>query len=271
MNEPIRMLIVDNGSDNFDEISDIASLFADVTIRNLGFNFGLAHAQNVGLNYAIDNHFEFALLLDQDSLPQIGFVMRSIQAFKLTDPQGLVVAAVAPRFFDAATGYIYPFVRFDSFSVVVFEPTKPLEDISLMISSGSMLRVRLLLKIGLMNESFFIDHIDTEWCLRAKFAGFSLIGVSDNVMRHSVGDSTIRVFGRHLPAHNPERRYLSTRNLYYLIFHTRAPFPWKLKEFFSSFLKLAVSLWKCNNRMAHIRSFLLGAFDGIDNNFSRKK
>ena len=259
----------DNGSCNLGDISDQMIAYPEVEFVNLKNNYGLAYAQNIGLKHALKHHFEFALLLDQDSLPQTGFVERALQAFENSDPQGAAVAAVAPRFFDAQTGYLYPFVRFGTFSVVVFEPSNALEDISLMISSGSMLRVSVLEKIGLMNELFFIDHVDTEWCLRATYRGYRLVGVADNMMRHSVGDSTIHIYGRYLPVHSPARRYFATRNLYYLIFHERASLPWKFKEFVSSFVKLVISMIVKEDRTSHIRSFFLGALDGLTSNFSR--
>lgn len=268
-NEPIKLLVVDNGSFNLCEISHQLIEYPELEFINLKHNYGLAYAQNIGLKYALKHRFEFALLLDQDSLPQTGFVQRALQAFKISDPQGAVVAAVAPRFFDAQTGYLYPFVRFGRLSVVVFEPSQTLENISLLISSGSMLRVSVLDKIGLMNELFFIDHIDTEWCLRAIHKGFRLVGVADNLMRHSVGDSTIHMFGRYLPVHSPARRYFATRNLYYLIFYENASLPWKLKEFVSSIAKLAISIMKNKDRYSHVRSFFLGVWDGISSNFSR--
>jgi rhamnosyltransferase len=267
--EPVGLVVVDNGSRNLTEISVLMRWHPEALFISLGDNLGLAYAQNIGLKHALGEGFEFALLLDQDSLPDSGFVRKAVQAFSALDPLGVNVAGVAPRFFDSRTGYSFPFIRFKRCSVVVFEPCQRLEYVSLLISSGSMLRTSMLRNIGLMNEAFFIDHIDTEWCLRATAKGFRLVGVADNRMRHSVGDSTIRVAGRYLPEHNPGRRYLATRNLYYLIFHARAPIAWKLKELITSILKLALILPKSSDPFKHIKYFFMGALDGLTSDFSR--
>jgi rhamnosyltransferase len=267
--ELIDTIIIDNGSSNFEEIEMLASESSGLELISLQQNFGIAYAQNLGLKSALAGNYEFALLLDQDSLPETGFVARAKQAFSTLDPDGKIIAAVAPSFVDSSTGYLYPFVRFSRFTVQVFRPSLQYEEVSLIISSGSMLRLGLLPAIGLMNELFFIDHVDTEWCLRVIANGYRLIGVKDNLMSHSVGDATIRIAGRNLPSHNPRRRYLATRNLYYLIFFARAPLQWKIKEATTSVLKMIVVLPFIKYRLTHLHSFLLGAIDGISSNFSR--
>jgi rhamnosyltransferase len=268
--EPINLIIIDNASDNAGDILKITLAYSNIIFQQLSGNFGLALAQNIGIEHAIKLGFHFVLLLDQDSLPEAGFVRRAIAAFDECDLHAKNVAGVAPRFFDSRTGYSYPFVRFDRLFVKVFQPKRNLEDVSLIISSGAMLRVSALQVIGLMSERFFIDHIDTDWCLRAISMGYRFIGVSSNTMRHSVGDATVRFAGRNLPVHKPSRRYLCTRNLFYLISHSKAPMHWKIKEFFSSFIKLVVVVAKQSDRRAHLRAFFAGLLDGLRSDFSRE-
>jgi len=59
-----------------------------------------------------------------------------------------------------------------------------------MISSGALIPMQVLDQVGDMNESFFIDHVDTEWILRAKWQGFRSFGVCDAIMEHSLGTET---------------------------------------------------------------------------------
>lgn len=267
--EPVHTIIVDNGSSNVEQTATQMSAHARVELVRLDRNHGIAHAQNIGLTKALTGPYQFALLLDQDSLPEAGFVEKALQAFRALDPEGQTVAAVGPSHIDSSTEYLYPFVRFSRFAVHVFRPSTQYEDVSLLISSGSILRLSLLPTIGLMNESFFIDHVDTEWCLRAIAKGFQMIGVADNRMRHSVGDTTIRVVGRNLPSHNHKRRYLATRNLFYLIVHVEAPLPWKLKETVTSVLKLLLTLPYLHERLKHVRAFVHGVCDGMVSDFSK--
>jgi rhamnosyltransferase len=267
--ERVDTIVVDNCSDNIDETAHQIAAFPETQLVRLNRNYGIAYAQNIGLHTALAADYEFALLLDQDSLPDADFVEKSQRAFATLDPDGLSVAAVAPSYIDSSTQYLYPFVRFSRFGVHTFRPSEQYADVSLIISSGSTLRLKVLPAIGLMNESLFIDHVDTEWCLRVIAKGFRLVGLADNRMKHSVGDATIRILGRNLPAHTYKRRYLATRNLFFLIFHADAPKQWKIKEAVTSLLKLLVTLPYLDARTAHVRSYALGVHDGIAANFTR--
>ena len=77
-------------------------------------------------------------------------------------------------------------------------------------------RAREALEIlGLMDEGLFIDHLDTEWFLRAGAAGWQSFGVCDAVMDHGLGERTVRVWlgrWRYLPVHQPFRYYYVYRN-----------------------------------------------------------
>ena len=267
--EFVDTIVIDNCSNNIEQIQRQVSDGPNVDLVRLDRNYGIAYAQNIGIRKALTDHYEFALLLDQDSQPEDCFVDKSVRAFQCLDPGGLTVAAVAPSYVDKRTDYLYPFVRFSRFGVHTFRPSEQYADVSLIIASGSMLRLKLLPAVGLMNESLFIDHVDTEWCLRAIAKGYRLVGIADNHIRHSVGDATIRVLGRNLPAHSHKRRYFSTRNLFYLIFHADAPRQWKIKEAVTSLLKLIVTLPHLEARISHVRSYVQGVHDGFVANFSR--
>jgi rhamnosyltransferase len=267
--EGVETVVIDNASHEADAIGHLVASAPRTRLVRLTDNYGIAAAQNIGLRQAVEEGFEYALLFDQDSLPRAGFVQRSLETFRQLDPEGRSVAAVAPTYVDRSTGFEYPFVRFSRIGVHTFRPTEAHCDISLLIASGSMIRVGLLPSIGLMNEALFIDHVDTDWCLRAVAAGYRLIGLRDNTIEHSVGDETIRVLGRHLPAHNHRRRYFGTRNLFYLIRHARAPLQWKLKESVTSVLKLGLLLPSLERPTAHMRAYVRGVYDGIRGNLGR--
>ena len=87
--------------------------------------------------------------------------------------------------------------------------------IRMLISSGALFPREALLELGLMDEGLFIDHIDTEWFLRAKDRGWRVFGVCDAVMDHGLGERTVMVWlgrWRYLPVHQPFRYYYIYRN-----------------------------------------------------------
>mgnify|MGYP002888735411 CR=1 FL=1 len=59
------------------------------------------------------------------------------------------------------------------------------------ITSGSIIPVKVLQNVGLMDETLFIDYIDYEWCLRAIHKGYQIY-LSDSKMRHNMGDVFVK-------------------------------------------------------------------------------
>ena len=68
------------------------------------------------------------------------------------------------------------------------------------------MRSRVLRQIGLLDERFFLVYEETDWCFRARKAGFLCRMVADARVWHKVGAS----FGTEA---SPLRQYFSTRNV----------------------------------------------------------
>lgn len=63
-----------------------------------------------------------------------------------------------------------------------------------------------------MDESLFIDYVDTEWCLRAIAKGYKVYAATSAKMSHAIGDKAIKVLAWHVPVHSAFRRYYRLRN-----------------------------------------------------------
>jgi rhamnosyltransferase len=93
--------------------------------------------------------------------------------------------------------------------------------------------------IGLMDEGLFIDHVDTEWFLRAKSKGYQAFGVCGAVMQHGLGEQTHQVSlltargrgrQRNVPQHKPFRYYYIFRNSILLYKRNYASGLWKWND-----------------------------------------
>lgn len=156
----------------------------------MGENRGIAAAQNAGIQWARDRGAEFVLLMDQDSIPNPEMVSQLLVTYDGLVAKEIRVAAVGPRYRDNDNGTLSPFVRvgFLGFKLLECLDGSSHVEADFLISSGALLPLSAIDAIGQMDESLFIDHVDTEWCFRAKAHGFRLFGVCDALMNHTLGE-----------------------------------------------------------------------------------
>jgi rhamnosyltransferase len=137
-------------------------------------------------------------------------------------------------------------------------------DTDLLISSGCLIPVKVLTDIGLMDESLFIDYVDTEWGLRASQRGYRLLGASGNLMQHRIGDASQRVwFGRwrQVAIHKSFRYYYIFRNSL-ILFHRPCSFKWRLFHL-KRLLLLFVFIVCSQKGIANIRYACAGVRDAF--------
>ena len=85
--------------------------------------------------------------------------------------------------------------------------------VAFVINSMSVWRVEALRRIGPFNEGLAIDHVDTEYCLRARELTLAVYVHGGHEFAHSIGQRRrFRFLGRDMQAggHSAARRYLIT-------------------------------------------------------------
>lgn len=262
------VVIVDNGSRADLVAWHLKRNMNSVEVRLLGENRGIAAAQNVGIEWARTRGAEFALLMDQDSIPEPEMVDRLCANYRDLAGKGVPVAALGPRYRDGDKGALSKFVKTGIFGFTLLDCNSELSvvEADFLISSGALLPLSVIEAVGLMDEGLFIDHVDTEWCFRAKAKGFRLFGVCNAVMTHSLGEQrkTIWFFRRRVvPFHNPFRYYYIYRNSTVLYFRGYMPWSWKQADISRCFQKAIYFGLVSPDRLACLKMMALGVLDGL--------
>ena len=196
-------------------------------------NMGIAYAQNIGIEWAISQKAEYVLLLDQDSMPTKGMVQALIECLK-SDSRAIVSGA---SYKDPRTDLVSKFIVSRFGLPMRRSPSKNSVSIyaHTLISSGMLIRLDFLQKIGGMRSSYFIDSVDTEWCLRAIAKGYVLLGSNHAFMEHTIGHSTKKIwflYTRNISIHSPLRHYYILRNLMLMVRDTPMNVAWALSYFY---------------------------------------
>ncbi len=235
-----------------------------------GANLGIATALNQGVERLINAGCDSILLFDQDSEPSPELLAGLPLAMRELVLDGRRVAVIGPAYQDPRLGGVTPFVRFGFPALKRVPPTgRELIDVDFLITSGSCVNARAWADIGPMEDALFIDFVDLEWCVRARRAGYAVLGAPQFRLVHSLGDEPIRILGRAYPSHGPLRHYYLFRNATNLMLRGYMPWTWKWTELVAMPIRLAIYAMCLNPRATHIRMSLIGIWHGLTGKMGR--
>lgn len=256
--------MVNNGAD-----VDV-NIFNEENIRifNLGDNYGVAYAQNIGLKASLNASSDFVLISDQDTLYPRDFVVKALDDRISTIPS---IAAIVPLFIDQISdSNVGGFYKSTMWGAREVEPIDTYSDVSQAISSGMIVRASALEVIGLMNVELFIDWVDFEWCWRARSKGFRIVGNADVVIVHQLGDESVNIGFRGVNLRSPTRHYYITRNAFYLSLYSDVlRLPHKIGLFFSSMRYIVGFPLLSKPHIKNLKAVLLGLCHGLTGRLGR--
>ena len=209
-----HVLIVDNGSDEATrrELNEIAASGSTTLILNER-NEGIARAFNQAVEWARSREFEWILTLDHDSEATPGMVDKLAGVFAALEREGIHNAGVVgPNPFDENIQVFRQYRPRESGG-------KPLEEEEV-ISSGSLMPLRIFDVVGGFNEDLFVYCVDTEFCMRVVQRGFRVYVCPEAVLRHREGSrKRHRYLWRHAfhDHYGKVARYYIARNTIYML------------------------------------------------------
>lgn len=210
-------------------------------------NLGIAYALNLAANLAIKDGYDFLLTMDQDSKVSDNLVDTMLKEFSK----------------DETIGILSPYI------IHPLNPKAPTSsdhfEITVAMTSGSILRLSIFKVIGEFIEKFFIDYVDHEYCLRMISRGFRVLQLNSVYIYHSLGKIEPRkiLFKKVFPTnHSPVRWYYRTRNRFYVYKKYRSGFPDYVKNEKKIFLKeLLKIIFYENKKLKKISMIIKGYMD----------
>ena len=228
------IILVDNTPQEKIDFLGLLESIPNISVIALGRNFGIAYAHNKGIEAAITAGAKYVLLMDQDSIPEKYMVDKLLGAFNAPINKGTDVIAAGPSYIDPRSK-IRSYFMVSRFGIPFrYKPSKhenPLNAVkaAFLISSGTLISIEKLMLVGGKRSNYFIDHVDTEWCLRAKSRGYTIVGLHSALMEHSLGDKVKRIWLFYLRAvsyHPPIRDYYMFRNTILMLRDAKIPALW---------------------------------------------
>lgn len=174
-------------------------------------NVGVGGAHYTACKMAEAENFDFVLFLDQDSQLDSGFLTNMLSAFCRLQKSHPRLCAVGPTWSDPELGSPSTGTVKDKLKNLLKGPNLR----RTLISSGMLVSVPTLQHIGYPRKDYFIDLVDTEWCLRALHKKYELFMLPDVHMLHRVGEVK-KISKFFVQYEQPIRYYYSLRNSLFL-------------------------------------------------------
>ena len=273
----ITALAVQAVSETVDSSADPA-----IELHPAQANLGLSRAYNLAIHRAREVGASHLLLLDQDSLVAADMVDALLRGLRRAEGEACELGmegepvTVGPWYTDELTGRRSVILRTGRWLVNYIRPAQvasqqelakmPLMPTEMLISSGSMIPLKVFDLVGELDAKLFIDHIDTDWCLRVKHAGCWMAVVPDAHMRHQLGDHVLRLWlfrWRLLPVHSPLRLYYTFRNSLWLYVRPHAHWRWILFDLKRLCAVIVIHMLAKGPRLPRVKMILRGLRDGI--------
>jgi rhamnosyltransferase len=209
-----HVLIVDNGSGEPTrrELNRLTASDSVTVILNER-NEGLARAFNQAVQWARGGGFQWILTLDHDSEATPGMVDELVRGYEALERAGIRnVGILAASPFDRNIQHYLYFPPRENGGLPVYDGE--------VISSGSLIWLRVFDIVGLFNEDLFIYFVDVDFCKRLVRSGFGAYICPEAVFLHQEGLKKRHRFlwiDAWYDHYGKVARYYITRNTIYLM------------------------------------------------------
>ncbi|MDD3141071.1 MAG: glycosyltransferase family 2 protein [Lachnospiraceae bacterium] len=216
----IIILADDNSSD--DSIKIVRRSFPDVVVLNSEKNGGYAHANNIGIQFAIDKGAEYVLLLNNDTVVEKSFLTELVlNSNKETIAVPYIFEFKHKTKLQAAGGQILWHKGKtkgigEGVSVKKINNLKP-KQVSFASGCCLLINTEIIKRLGVLREDFYMYFEDTDYSIRALKNNIKMNAVPTSIIYHK---KSLSMGGYN----NPKTQYYLFRNRLYFVSENRKLF-----------------------------------------------
>jgi rhamnosyltransferase len=253
------ILLIDNSKDSSHNRTFIKST-PKIRYHYCGGNFGIAYAQNYGVNHVLKKReFSKILFLDQDSLPGFDLVSKLMNSYSELELIGEKVGGVGAFAVNKVSGQPY-----SKKEARIRQLTPNIFQVSELMSSASLISTSAFKNVGVFEEALFIDGVDYEWCWRASyFNQYKFFVIEDIPFAHSLGEGDKFFLFKKVAISSDFRIYYQFRNFTLLTRRKYVPVSWKLKNLLKYGVKFFYYPLFISPRIKYFKNITRGIKDGL--------
>jgi len=190
--DAISVLLIENSSDKT-IIRKIRTQFPDLKIIENKKNLGYAGGNNIGIQKAIASGADYIFLLNNDVKLEKDVLQKCVSAMEKIPGCGacqpmIVTSDDREKVWSAGTQLYFGYPR-------LFRKGTKLQRNGILSSPFGLVGCAILFRraalqeTGLFDDSLFLLHEETDWCIRAKKKNFSLLIVTNAIVYHKISTS----------------------------------------------------------------------------------
>lgn len=197
--------------------------------------------------------------LDQDSISPANIINELLLQYDYLCSNFMTVGAIGPRAFNRCENKEYRGNVKKGKKI-----NNEITEVSELISSASLIAISNFEKVGLMDETLFIDGVDHEWCWRANLRmGGRFFIVETIKLSHHLGEGDRHFLWKKVPIPTCFRTYYQYRNYFILLRRNYVPIYWKVSNGIKYMVKLFYYPLCVPPRLLYIKNIWKGIRDGI--------
>ncbi len=190
------IIVVDNGSTD-DSVSAIRKAFPDVVLLETGKNLGFAGGNNAGIRYALKQGADYLFLLNNDTIVDQQILGCFMDASVRIGQEAILGAKIyyhaePDRIWYAGARWLEDISRFDHLGQGCIDDGKDFNTLSetdYVCGCALFVSARLLNRVGLLDEEFYLTFEETDLCYRARKAGYKSYFVPKAKVWHKISVS----------------------------------------------------------------------------------
>jgi len=211
-NSNFKIILVDNESDN-KKVKNFKYKNEIEIIQNKK-NEGFSKANNIGIDYAIKNNFDYTILINNDTIVErnlIEVLLKTAQAKNFSAVQPLILKYSGKEIWNAGGRINYFFGNFITRKKVGNSLNSSHELTEWLTGCCCLFKTKIFKEIGKLDESFFAYYEDVDFSLRLKKHGYKIGFTSKTHIYHYESFSSISNNSKGGKL-SPHIHYLNIRN-----------------------------------------------------------
>lgn len=224
-------LIIDNGSGD-ESVPCIKKHLADKNLPNFKFilfdqNFGFAGGNNKGIGQALKNGAEYVLLLNNDTTVDPLFLEKLVEAGEKNNSIGIIGSKIyfytePDRIWFAGgkinwlktTGSHLKLNEKENTDNKNSAKTEKILPMDYITGCAMLIKKEVIEEIGVLSEDYFLYYEDTDYCLRAKKAGWQCVLAPESRIWHKISRSTKEFSPSYLYYHTRNGLMMAKKTIY---------------------------------------------------------